>query len=176
MYKKYLFASLCWLSGTILLMSCGTEKPKLLSCAELGIADVQPTPQQALSALVTAVSKNDTLGAVRSVVSVQEMRALYPRQNDADTNRNSAQIIPQLFHMENMKHLKRWFQDYAGKPVAPLLFLGEGTVVVHRGFEIIGDYPLKGGLPMVRSVVHCRDGYKAWAVLDRTVATQATSP
>lgn len=150
------------------IMSCGGESSQPLeSCAKLGIENVQPSPRQAFNALAMALSRNDTMGAVRSVVSVKEMRSLYPRQMDADTNANSVLVIPQLFHAENMKHLKRWFQDYAGRALDSVRVTGGDDVLSHRGFEIVGDFNMGAERPLSKSLVHCREGYKVWAILDR---------
>lgn len=165
--KKHLYIFV-WISVCYTVVSCSDERPQLLeSCTELGIEHVQPSPRQAFNALVLAVSRNDTMGAVNSVVSVKEMRSLYPRQIDADTNANSVQVIPQLFHAENMKHLKRVFQDFAGKALDSVHVAGGDEIISHKGFEIIGNFSMGTERPYSKSLVHCREGYKVWAILDR---------
>ncbi len=157
--------------STVGLLSCGdSSRPvpakNLLPCAELGISGASPTAISALTSLASAVVNNDTNGALGLVVDLDGLRKIYPRLNDADSNPMSAEVLPALYHSENRKHLKRWFSYYAGKNELVPAVVGKDSVIAHKGFEMVTGYSIAKPLAMARSVVHCREGYKVWAVLD----------
>lgn len=176
MQKKLLITKLFAALFLVALFSCQQKQEPLLNCSELGLQNVSPTPSLAFEKLWQAIATNDTVGALALVVNPSEIQNIYPRLIDADPHPTSAKVMAGYFHAENMKHLKRWFREYAGKPL-PLPPIGApDSVVQHRGLQMHARFALPDSLALAQSLVRCQEGYKVWAIMDLKQKTRLGAP